>query len=174
MLLHHPPGLEKGIFVGIPKNEIIDLALRYVSADEIADFPFDGDIFCMLSRELPPDRIVPEEEGWTFNGYGICTGYTFDEDAKPHGKWLWMHFASLALFPPVAQTLKLQPPHVVKGRFQSADRTHEIRIVKVSLAPGVSRRPVASAKQPPKKRTVRKKAPSPADNIVAFRKKTPS
>jgi hypothetical protein len=43
-----------------------------------------------------------------------------------------MHFASLSAFPPTAQVLKLQPPHVVKGRFSDADRTHEIRIIKVN------------------------------------------
>jgi hypothetical protein len=40
---------------------------------------------------------------------------------------------SLSTFPPAAQVLKLQPPHIVKGRFQNPDRTKEFRILNVRL-----------------------------------------
>ncbi len=161
----------------LSREEIIDLAIRYIPENEVTDFPHNGDLFCLLVRQLPADRVLAEEEGWGFNGYGVCLGYRFDEDAKPRGKWLWMHFASLASFPPVPQVLKLQPPHVVKGRFQSADRTNEIRILKVALvgdeAAGMITGKTESAVQPQKKKST-KKASTPGDNIVAFRKKNPS
>jgi len=156
--------------MSVPREEIVDLALRYLSRNEIGDFPVKNDLFCLLMREVRADKILKEEEGWSFAGYGVCSGYTYDEEAKPHGKWLWMHFASLASFPPAAQVLKLQPPHVVKGRFQSADRSNEIRILKVVLD-GPQKTVVETAKQD----TTPKNENSTAENkIVAFRKKQPS
>ena len=165
-----------GAIMGLSREEITDLALRYISREEISDFPFDGDLFCLLMRQLPADRVLPEAEGWAFNGYGICTGYAYDEDAKPHGKWLWLHFASLAAFPPEAQVLKLQPPHIVKGRFQSADRTTEIRILKVAFNAGGVASPEKELPLPAKPRKRASKAPPSVktDNIVAFRTKNPS
>jgi len=117
--------------MGVSKEEITDLASRYISRDEITDFPFDGELFCLLSRELPDGKVLSDDEGWGFGGYAICIGYTFDEESKPHGKWIWMHYASLNSFPPQAQVLKLQPPHIVKGSFQNPERTHEIRMMKI-------------------------------------------
>jgi hypothetical protein len=163
--------------MGLAREEITNLALRYIAAEEIGDFPFEGDLFCLLIRQLPADRVLPEAEGWAFNGYGICTGYAYDDDVKPHGKWLWMHFASLAAFPPVAQVLKLQPPQVVKGRFHSADRTHEIRIVKVAFGGDKTVSPIKDTQvQPGKKEKSEEPAPrsGKAANIVAFRTKKPS
>ena len=119
--------------MGLTRDEIINLALNYTSPEEITDFPFEGDVFCLLMRAIPIEGTLKEEEGWAFRGYGICIGYLADEQSKPAGKWLWMHFASLDSFPPNAQVLKLQPPHVVKGRFQNSERTHEIRILKVTI-----------------------------------------
>jgi hypothetical protein len=86
-----------------------------------------------------------------------------------------MHFASLAAFPPVAQVLKLQPPHVVKGRFQSADRSHEIRIVKVAFNGLSAVAPKTETVAPPVQPKHRKKASAAAkaDNIVEFRAKNP-
>ncbi|MBN1578254.1 MAG: hypothetical protein JW913_16965 [Chitinispirillaceae bacterium] len=161
--------------MGLSKEEIVDLALRYIPSKEVSDFPYDGDLFCLLIRQPPADRVPAEEEGWGFSGYGVCIGYSRDEEAKPPGKWLWMHFASLSSFPPVAQVLRLQPPHVIKGRFQSADRTHEIRIVKVTFTASDKAAPARRGKgtktvAPPK----RKRAPSASEsarNIVVFRKK---
>jgi hypothetical protein len=117
----------------LSRQEIIDLASRYVDSGEIVDFPIDGDLFCLIGRDLPEGKPLAEEEGWSFQGYGICRGYSIDTEEKPSGKWLWMNFASLAAFPPAQQALKLKPPHVVKGRFQNAGRTSEIRIIKISL-----------------------------------------
>ena len=155
--------------MGLARQDILDLARRYLSEEEITDFPFDGDLFCLLIRPLPVDRTPEEDEGWMFNGYGICLNYTYDEQTKPPGKWLWMHFTSLSSFPPAPQVLKLQPPHVVKGRFQSADRSHEIRIVKIAVTAEKNelKGSIPSAKKKPKKTASGIKP----KNVVAFRKK---
>jgi hypothetical protein len=79
-----------------------------------------------------------DEEGWEFAGYGLCLGYTLDHNAKPMGKWLLMRYASLATFPPREMHLRLQPPHVVKGRFHSDDRSQEIRMIKIALMPAAA------------------------------------
>lgn len=154
------------------KEEIIDLALRYITPGEVLDFPQKGDLFSLLMRELTPDRILKEEEGWGFGGYGICTNYQCDEETKPRGKWIWMHFTSLASFPPTAQVLKMQPPHIVKGRFQSADRSHEIRIVKVRSEDIGTPDNKENAAEPAKTDAAPKKSTKGGKgNIVAFRKK---
>ena len=119
--------------MSLSQQEIIDYASRYVDPGEAVDFPFDGDLFCLIGRDLPEGKMPAEEEGWSFQGYGICLGYTLDTEAKPMGAWLLMHFASLAAFPPAQQVFKLQPPHVVKGRFQNPGRTNESRIIKIDL-----------------------------------------
>jgi hypothetical protein len=117
----------------LSQQEIIDYASRYVDSKEIVDFPFEGDLFCLIGRDLPEGKMLKDEEGWGFQGYGVCLGYTLDNEAKPLGKWLWMHFASLTVFPPAEQVFKLQPPHVVKGRFQNPARSKEFRIIKVKM-----------------------------------------
>ncbi|MBN1758509.1 MAG: hypothetical protein JW863_09340 [Chitinispirillaceae bacterium] len=158
----------------LSREEIVDLAHRYVPDGEVTDFPYNGDLFCLLVRQLPTDHVPAEEEGWAFNGYGVCLSYSFDEETKPRGKWLWMHFASLSSFPPVSQVLKLQPPHVVRGRFQSVDRTREIRLLKVAMVgddtkhalPEVAEKPANTHDRQPSS-----KSTEPAKNIVAFRKK---
>lgn len=162
--------------MGLSKEEIIAYAARYITEDAYTDFPMDGDLFSLMSRTLPSDHVLATEEGWSFNGYGICSGYTLDEDSKPTGKWLWLHFISLATFPPESQVLKLQPPHIVKGRFQSGDRSHEIRIVKVTLAAPASAtsEPAAETTAVAKKKSGKKrssKSRAKAENIVAFRRK---
>ena len=167
----------KEFIVDLSREEIVELARRYIDDAEGTDFPYNGDLFCLLVRPLPVDRVPAEEEGWAFNGYGVCLSYTYDEEAKPRGKWLWLHFASLSSFPPVSQVLKLQPPHVVKGRFQSADRSKELRIFKVALVGGDTTGGVVKSNlEPPKTAEMKstKKTSAPADNIIAFRKKEPS
>jgi hypothetical protein len=159
----------EGTVMGLLKKEIIELAQRYLPEEEITDFPYDGDLFCILIRTIPVDRVLAEEEGWAFNGYGVCTQYRYDEEAKPRGKWLWMHFASLTTFPPVAQVLKLQPPHVVKGRFQSVDRSHEIRLVKVAISSEKAK--TRGKKTPVSLKKSKSSTKKKADNIVAFRTK---
>ena len=115
------------------RDEIITLASRYINPDDKIDFPLKNDVFCLLKREIPDNTVLTDEEGWIFGGYGICLGYLPDEQSKPIGKWIFMHFASLDTFPPSAQVLKLQPPHIVNGRFQNPERTKEIRILKIGL-----------------------------------------
>ena len=36
-------------------------------------------------RELPEGKVLAEEE-WVFQGYGICSGYLLDDEAKPPGR----------------------------------------------------------------------------------------
>ena len=78
-----------------------------------------------------------------------------------------MHFASLDTFPPVAQVLKLQPPHVIKGRFQNANRSQEVRILKVGVANIMD---VLNRSSPEKAPAEEK--PVDAKKVVQFRKKT--
>ena len=154
--------------MGLSREEIVDLASKYTTLDEAIDFPYDGDVFCILVRTIPEKETLSEEEGWVFRGYGICIGYTIDEEAKTRGKWLWMHFAGLDAFPPVAQVLKLQPPHVVKGRFQNANRSQEVRIIKVGITNIVD----VLDKFRPEKAPAEEKNPANEKKIVQFRKKT--
>jgi hypothetical protein len=154
----------------LSKQEILDYATRYVSAQDAVDFAHDNDLFCILSRKIAPDKVLALDEGWEFQGYGICTGYTADEQEMPVGKWLWMHFVSLATFPPSVQVFKLQPPHAVKGGFQNPQRTLEFGIVKINVrdaeaAPQEKNRsnaqiPVASEPQSP-----------PGGKVLEFKKK---
>jgi hypothetical protein len=160
--------------MSLSRQEIIDYASLYVEAGEVVDFPMDGDLFCLIGRDLPEGKTLTEEEGWGFQGYGICLGYNLDYEEKPLGKWLWMRFASLASFPPTEQTLKLQPPHIAKGRFQNPGRTNEFRILKISLtkaaestdAPTDSAGSIAPGASQPASST---DAPDTKGNIVQFR-----
>ena len=157
----------------LSRQEILDYAGRYVTPDAVTEFPFNGDLFCLLGRELPEGKVLTDEEGWVFQGYGICSGYVIDDEAKPLGKWVWMHFVSLATFPPAPQVLKLQPPHIVKGRFQDAGRTREFRILKVGIDGGSGKQESGPAEQrqaAPKRRTKAQKDDA-AGKIVKFRKK---
>lgn len=154
--------------MGLSRDEILDMASRYISPNEAIDFPFEGDVFCLLSRQVSQNPPPSEEEGWAFSGYGICIGYTLDEEAKPRGKWLWMHFASLTSFPPVTQVLKLQPPHIVKGCFQNAERSLDIRIIKIgtnNVLNALEQKMEAPKKEPVPQETADDK------KIVKFRRK---
>jgi hypothetical protein len=151
------------------RDEIITLASRYIDSDTEIDFPMKNDVFCLLARDLPENKILTDEEGWGFTGYGICLGYIPDEQVKPVGKWIFMHFASLDSFPPTAQTLKLQPPHIVKGRFQNPERTREIRILKVELTPRPRIEETESEINTPKIAESQKDATE--KKIIQFRKK---
>ena len=115
----------------LTREKIIDLALRYISKDEVTDFPEEGDLFCFLERNLSENKVLKDSEGWTFAGYGICKGYDYDHESKPKGKWLWFYFTSLNTFPPTQQTFKLQPPHIVRGIFQNSQRSGEVKIIKI-------------------------------------------
>jgi hypothetical protein len=128
--------------MGLSRNEIIDYALRYIGQDEVTDFPCDGELFCFLEREVMPGKVQKDDAGWTFAGYQVLIEYTLDEDGRPMGKWLWMHFLSLTTFPPQTNAIKLQPPHIVKGQFQNSDRTRDIRMIKVPTHPPRGPRPL--------------------------------
>lgn len=154
--------------MGLSKDEILDLASRYITPDQAIDFPFEGDVFCLLSRQISQPPPASDEEGWAFSGYGLCIGYTIDEEAKPRGKWLWLHFASLTTFPPATQVLRLQPPHIVKGCFQNAERTHDIRIIKISTGNTLD---VLEKKLETPKNEASSQEEVPDKKIVKFRRK---
>jgi len=157
--------------VTLSKQDIIDYAARYVDPKDVVDFPFNNDLFCLMGRKLS-DAPLKDEEGWEFNGYGICTGYVLDDLEMPLGKWIWMYFAGLSTFPPQQQVLKLQPPHIVKGGFQNPERTHEFRFLKIDLSMRPKETPISSnaltTPTPPKEIQT-----SQLDNIVPFRRKNP-
>lgn len=158
--------------MGLSRDEIRDLASRYITESEMTDFPFEGDVFSLLVRDVPDDKVLKDDDGWAFAGYGLCIGYVFDYEAKPRGKWLWMHFAGLTTFPPLPQSFKLQPPHVVKGRFSNPERTKEYRIVKIDLKNALNKieEPVSDSENIPTGPT---QEPSKATEtkIIQFRKK---
>jgi len=112
-------------------SEIIDLALRYLSENDIVDFPQPKDLFSILERTLPDNKVLKDNEGWRFSGYGVCKSYEYDSELKPKGKWIWFNYLSLLTFPPTQQSLKLQPPHIAKGRFHTVDRGGEIKIIRI-------------------------------------------
>jgi hypothetical protein len=151
----------------LSKQEILDHASRYVSAQDATDFVHDNDLFCLLARKLAPDKVPAADVGWGFQGYGICVGYTVDEQEIPAGKWLWMHFVSLATFPPSMQTLKLQPPHVVKGTYQNPQRTEEFRILKINVRDNTAPPKVQDATTPDPVES----ADRPASKVLVFRRK---
>jgi hypothetical protein len=153
----------------LSKQEILDYASRYVAPEDAVDFAHDNDLFCILGRSISPDKVLPDGEGWGFHGYGLCVGYTVDNQEVPAGKWLWMHFVSLATFPPSPQTLKLQPPHVVKGAYQNPQRTEEYRIVKINLNDTAAH----ATKTDPEIKTLDSPSPGalPGAKVLEFRKK---
>ncbi len=160
--------------MSMTRDEIITLASRYIDEDDAIDFPMKDDTFCLLTRDISQNTVLKEEEGWTFSGYGVCLGYLPDDQAKPIGKWIFMHFASFNSFPPSQQVLRLQPPHIVKGRFQNPERTREIRILKLVL--GASDQNSGDINDTaPEKPVKEKQIPRSTDvnkKIVKFRKKS--
>jgi len=122
--------------MGLTRDEIIQYATRYVAASDVGDFPMDGDLFCLFSRRTDSNGGPAREPQWQFEGYGICRGYRLDGGTKPAGKWVWFEYLSLATFPPHVTEIKLQPPHVVTGTFQTGDRGREMRVVRMPATPG--------------------------------------
>jgi hypothetical protein len=114
--------------MSLTRDDILEYAAPYLTDDDTREFILPGDLFCMVTRTLPEDKIVGENEGWRFAAYGVCMRYLLDEEAKPAGKWIWFEFISLNTFPPQLTVLKLQPPHIVRGRFQSPARSEEYRL----------------------------------------------
>ena len=147
--------------MSLSREEVLDLALRYITPAEAGDFPVKDELFCFLQREIPENRVLQDQEGWAFSGYGICKGYEYDEEAKPRGKWLWFSFISLETFPPSLQNIRLQPPHVARGRFQTPARDGEVRILKIDqkaafITDAGAQRPDKAGDEvvPPKKGTI--------------------
>jgi len=118
---------------GLSRDQILEYAQRYVDIEN-AEFPLEGDLFCFFNRDVTQETGADAKKGWKFGGYGICLGYTLDSESKPEGKWVWFSYVGLSTFPPVKLALKLQPPHIVQGRFQNADRSMDIRIIKIPLS----------------------------------------
>lgn len=116
----------------LSRQQILEYAGRYINTKK-ADFPMNGDLFYFLNRKTLPNKVLKENEGWQFAGYALCRGYTLDEHSPPVGKWIFMYYLDLARFPLVEQALKVQPPHVALGQFQTPDRHMEIRIVKCRI-----------------------------------------
>ncbi len=153
------------------RTDIIDYAARYVDPKDVIDFPFNNDLFCLLGRKVGTEPL-PDDEGWEFNGYGVCTGYVLDDLEMPVGKWIWMYFAALSTFPPQQQVLKLQPPHIVKGGFQNPERTYEFKFIKVRLNGEQAENSIPAEEQPAKaNNSAQENTPQKADNIVPFRRK---
>jgi len=158
------------------RKDIVDYATRYISVEEVTDFPMENDLFVFMVRPSDPARSPTDDTGWAFGGYGICLGHELDEEAKPIGKWVWTRFAGLLAYPPIVQTLKLQPPHVATGRFHTADRSQEVRMVKTSVAAGLDTdgdaeepptpTPEKQPAAPPKAADARRKADT---KVLAFR-----
>ena len=59
----------------LARDEIVDYALRYVDKSEIADFAYDGDLFCFFERSTQAHADDKDGTSWKFAGYGICIGY---------------------------------------------------------------------------------------------------
>ena len=66
--------------MSLSREEIAELALRYISEDEIIDFPQKEELFCFMERTMIKGKKLKESEGWRFGGYGICKGYEYDFD----------------------------------------------------------------------------------------------
>ncbi len=123
----------------LSKEDVISYATRYISQDDITDFPGPRDLFALMQREKETVRTADDGSGdtsadpsdWQFMGYGLCLGYQTDEEAKPAGKWVWFSYLYLGTWPPIKQHMRLQPPHVVLGRFSTSDRSKEVKIEKI-------------------------------------------
>ncbi|MCL1945757.1 MAG: hypothetical protein FWF51_01195 [Chitinivibrionia bacterium] len=108
-------------------EEIRELALRYIQEDECGVIPARKDAFALLIRP-----ISAKKKEWRLVCYGMISDYTVDSDEKPYGKWITMKYVSFDSFPPRPASIRLQPPHIAKGYFQSFDRKSEMKIVAIS------------------------------------------
>jgi len=108
-------------------KEIRELALRYIDEDECTDIPDRHNIFAIFTRPIIKKKNAKNHD-WLLIEYGFLLDYITDPNEKPYGKWINMNYLSLNAFPPSRTSIRLQPPHIAKGYFQSFDRTHEMRI----------------------------------------------
>jgi hypothetical protein len=112
-------------------EEIRELALRYIDESECAEPIRPNEVFAFQARPMP-SVFGKKSKNWLFAGYGLLLDYTVNPDEKPYGKWITMRYLNLTVFPPQAAEIRLQPPHIAKGYFQSFDRTNEMKIIPVS------------------------------------------
>lgn len=115
-------------------SEIYELASRYVDEEDFVAIPQKGEVFALLTRTLPENKVLKDDEGWQFGGYAQCKGFEIDYSAQPEGKWIFMTYLSLAAFPPQEVQLKLQPPHIALGLFRDPSKTIETKIITLSFA----------------------------------------
>lgn len=113
----------------LSQEQIEELAARHVPIPKERTFPMQGEVFARLVRDVPSDRILKNEEGWMFAGYGQCLGYTVNEEAKPMGRSLWWWYWDLTTFPAQKVSFKLQPPQVVKGIFSLQGGAMQMKIL---------------------------------------------
>ncbi len=113
-------------------EDIVELAERYITVAE-CNFPEPGELFALFIRDIPTNKVLKDNEGWRFMSYGLCRHYLLDEQIKPRGKWLHFTYADLSRYPLADQSLQLQPPHVILGKFTTPDRSHEIKMEKCVL-----------------------------------------
>jgi len=111
----------------ISVKEIRELALRYIGEDECTDIPDRHNIFAIFTRPIIKKKNAKTND-WLLIEYGFLLDYIADPNEKPYGKWINMNYLSLNSFPPSRTSIRLQPPHIAKGYFQSFDRTHEMKI----------------------------------------------
>lgn len=114
----------------ITPEEIEDLASRYIEVGK-RTFPVPGELFYFQIRKIPQDRLLNEEEDWQFMGYAQLLSYVWDDSAKPRGRWLFLNYLDLSSYPPQNASVRLQPPHIVLGKYQTPDRAFDIRLKKV-------------------------------------------
>jgi len=110
-------------------DEILEYASRYIDTRG-KDPVRPGEIFAQFARPLDQQKPMPDESAWEFLCFSLCTAYYLDDSAKPLGKWIFMEFWQLTNYPPTKASLRLQPPHIALGKFQNADRSLEIKMVR--------------------------------------------
>jgi hypothetical protein len=111
----------------ISVEEILELASVYIDIDEYATILNPKDLFALLVRPISAKK----NSEWFLASYGLLSDYVTDVSEKPYGKWITMKYLSFDTFPPRQAEIRLQPPHIVKGYFQSFDRSSETKIVAV-------------------------------------------
>lgn len=128
------------------REKIIELAIS-VGEDpsKFIDFPSKEEVFVLLSTP-----IGVKDSPIVFNGYYRCDGYEIDYDYKPAGKWITMYQTNLSIYPPVKNHLRLQPHHIVLGRFQNQDRTVQFSILKIDYIGNNLEDALLEKKQEPK------------------------
>jgi len=119
--------------MSLSKDEIISLASRYVEKEDMVDFAMPGEVFALFQKTDFDHQEKQDRKSWQFGGYFLCTGYEYDPQAKPEGKWIECHFIALISYPPQHSLFRLQPPHIVSGKFSSPDRTISFKMKKVQL-----------------------------------------